>query len=150
MASFPSSFRADSRQIHADHQALATELLHLDTALDHLEDGVLEQLHTTDDVVRCGHRLAELLPEHFRREETLLFGPVAQVSPELREFSREMRHQHDLLRQQLIEFHSALEQLNHGRDAAAAIDRVRQTGRRLAHEMSEHMAVEEQQLDGFL
>lgn len=150
MASFPSSFRADSRQIHNDHQALATELLHLDAALDHLEDGVLEQLHTTEDVVRCGHRLAELLPEHFRREESLLFGPVAQVSPELREFAREMRRQHDLLRQQLIHFHDALEQLNRGNDINGAIERVRDTGRRLAQEMSEHMAVEEEQLDGFL
>jgi hemerythrin-like domain-containing protein len=150
MATFPSNFRTDSRQIHADHQALATELLHLDSALDQLGEGVLSQLDTAEDVARCGHRLAELLPEHFRREETLLFGTVAQVSPELREFSREMRHQHDLLRQRLIEFHNALEQMSHGKDVGTAVEHVRETGRLLAKEMSEHMAVEEDQLDGFL
>ncbi len=150
MATFPRSFGADSARIHRDHQALVGELNTLDGALDELAGGtgVFANLHSAETICRCGQRLAEVLPEHFSREETTLLETVAQISPELAEFTREIRQQHEELRQRVAEFSRALKELEAGSEKA--IDAVREAGKALAREMTRHIALEENQLGGFL
>jgi len=152
MATFPTNFRSDTARIHRDHQALVPQLVELDSALDELAGSaqVFANLYSAEKVCRCGRFLAEALPEHFSREEQSLFTTVAEVSPELDEFAREMRRQHDQLRQLLSDFSRAVQALEGGDDLAASVDLVKEKGKLLAREMSEHIALEENQLGGFL
>lgn len=152
MATFPASFPADSEKVHCEHQALITELGELDAALDELicDSQVFADLAPARKVCACGRHLADTLPEHFRREEAAILNPVARVSPELAEFTQEMRRQHQALRARLADFCRALEALEAAQDLDQAVAYVKQQGKQLAREMSNHIALEENQLGGFL
>ncbi len=152
MATFPITFRSDSSRIHRDHYALRDELLVLEAALDGL--GADAGIHTgplpSTTVRGCCRHLAEVLPGHFRHEETTMLETVAGISPELAEFSRQMRQAHEALRRRLLEFCHAAQELETGYDADASVAAVKQSGKRFVAEMTAHIALEEDQLDGFL
>lgn len=75
---------------------------------------------------------------------------VAGISPELAEFSRQMRQAHDALRRRLLEFCHAAQELETGYDADASVAAVQESGKLFIREMAAHIALEEDQLDGFL
>lgn len=152
MASFTPAFHTASHKVHCEHQELINQLAELDAALDELVcySEVFANLASAGQVCRCGRRLAELLPEHFGREESTVLTTVAQVSPELADFAREMRCQHDQLRLRLSNFCRAVEQLESGQDLDDCICRLKQDGKMLASELTSHVALEESQLQGFL
>ncbi|MBZ5648377.1 MAG: hemerythrin domain-containing protein [Acidobacteriia bacterium] len=152
MATFPITFRSDSNRIHCDHRVLINELIELDGALDALggDSGVLADRAPAAKVRRCSRHLAEALPDHFRHEEATVLDTVARVSPELAEFARQMRHEHDQLRRRLLEFCHAAQELEAGHDIAGSVEAVKESGKQLARDMTSHIALEEQQLDGFL
>ncbi len=150
MATFPTTFRADSAKVHDEHQAVAQELLELEAALDELTATAdPAAVRTSCKVCASGRRLAEIMPEHFTREEQTVLATVAAVSPELTEFAREMTRQHDRMRLHLLEFCSALKEMeDSGREEAVA--RVKELGHGLAREMRHHITLEDFELDGFL
>ena len=152
MATFTPAFHNASHRVHGEHQLLLNELTELNIALDELVcySEVYADLAAAQRVCRCGHHLAELLPEHFVREESTVLATIAKVSPELREFAREMVLQHQQLRRRLDSFSSALADLERAEDIDAAVFRVKEEGKRLARELTDHIVLEENELDGFL
>jgi len=152
MATFTPGFRSVSRQIHSDHESLIDELNELEGALDDLagSSALFAYRAAAECVARCGQRLSQMLPEHFMREETLLFDIVAKVSPELMDFAREMRSQHQALRGHLGRFCTAVQQLDEPPDRALAVNAATESGRTLATELREHVLLEESELTGFL
>ncbi len=152
MATFPVSFRSDSDRIHGEHKALFVEITEFQQALDDLACGgeVFANLYGTERLGHHGRRLANLLPDHFQREEATLLPTIAHVSPELEEFAGEVRREHMQLRERLAEFCHVLDRLESGDDAAETVDALKKTGRALAHELNAHIALEESQLGGFL
>lgn len=147
MASLSIDFRIASEKIHGEHQALIEELRELDGALDELASAP-DLAATAQQVCRCGKTLFDLLPGHFTREETTVLATVARVSPELAEFAREMRRQHDRLRFRLDEFCRAVEATERGGDHA--IEQLCERGKLLARELVDHVMLEEEELGGFL
>ncbi len=158
MGTFPASFRSASHQVHDDHQSLMSELKALDLALDELAHPA-----AAEKICRRLRVLSKIVPEHFATEETELLEVVARISPELKDFSAEMKRQHQSICTLLLELRLAAENLRQHNSAGAAdnradgatqieaaIARVRSIGKSLALELSDHVQLEEDQLAGFL
>ncbi len=152
MAALASSFWAESKAVHSEHQALLEDLNELDLALDGLEcySEVFADLATAGQVLACGGRVAKLLPAHFAHEEETVLSGVAKISPELAEFAAEMRSQHGHLRAQMTDFCLALERLRAGDDLGETLYELKERGKAFTSAMRSHVALEEQRLQGFL
>ncbi len=161
MGTFPASFRSASQKVHDDHESLVREVAELQAALDALaHPAVAEQ------VCRRVRVLSQMVPEHFGQEVAELLAVVARISPELNEFAGEMKRQHQSICGRLLDFRLAAENLRqnlpvlrrNGMEAErsraaeieAAISRAKDIGKALAEELSNHVALEEDQLAGFL
>ncbi len=151
MATFPIGFRSDSTRIHGEHQQLLAQLADLAAALEALGPSTLSV-----DPLGAGRlrrslaRLEQLLPAHFRHEENTVLDAVAPVSPELAEFSRQMRQQHQRFTGRLKEFAGAVARLEAGNHGEPSPRQVQQAGEELANDLATHIALEEDQLNGFL
>jgi hypothetical protein len=161
VGTFPASFRSASQQVHDDHESLMSELVELDAALNELA-------HPAGAELICARlrTLSHVVPEHFTREEEELLAVVAKISPELNDFASEMKRQHQSICGRLVDFRLAAENLREqsstmARDRAAggakhtaqieaALARVKEIGKALAEELTNHVALEEDQLAGFL
>lgn len=152
MATLTATFRAETGKVHRDHQILAQLLRSLDVALDGLVcyAEVFADLASAARVNRCGRQLIDHFPEHCRREEELVLGPVSEVSPELAEFCREMKSEHTELFARLANFGAALDELDKAEDINEAVCHVKERGKELTAEMRRHVANEEHELSGFL
>ncbi len=151
MATFPSSFRSDSARIHGEHQELLLQLADFISSLEALGPSTLSvDPLGAGRLRRSTSRLELALPAHFRREEATLLDAVAPVSPELAEFSRQMRHEHQRFTGRLSAFTAAVADLEAGDHGGASLRKVQAEGETLAHDLVEHIALEENQLDGFL
>ncbi len=145
MGTFPASFRSASQKVHDDHEALSQELAELDTALEELAHSA-----GAERICRRIRLLSQVVPEHFGREEEELLAVVEKVSPELKVFAGEMKRQHQAICKLLVDFCFAAEELRQARNGEASIDKVKGKGKLLAQELSNHVALEEDQLAGFL
>ncbi len=152
MATLTPAFRADSERIHKEHQILGHILTRLESALDHLVcySEVYANLATADDVRRYGRQLAEQFPGHCRREEAALLDPIAEVSPELGEFCKQMRNEHQDLLVRLATFSSALDAFDKAEDLYEAVCRLKDVGKELTGDLRRHVETEERELSGFL
>ena len=151
MATFPNSFRNDSARIHGEHQELLTQLADFVSALEALGPSTLSvDPLGAGRLRRSASRLQEFLPSHFRREENTLLDAVAPVSPELAEFARQMRQEHQRFAGRLAAFAALVAEMEAGNHGGGWLQKVQQTGEVLAHDLAEHVALEEHQLDGFL
>jgi len=151
MATFPITFRSDSASIHDEHQRLLMALSELASALEAMGPSSLSvDPLGAGRVRRSAGRLQDLLPSHFRHEETVLFDAVAPVSPELTEFARQMRREHGQFTARLTEFVAAVARLESGDGGGRSFAGVKEEGELLSHDIAAHIALEEQQLDGFL
>lgn len=151
MATFPNSFRSDSARIHGDHQELLAQLADFLSAVEALGPTTLSvDPLGAGRLRRSASRLERFLPAHFRREESTLFEAVAPVSPELAEFARQMRCEHQQFVVRLGRFVAEVAELEAGDHGGAGLRKVQQAGELLAHDLAEHVALEEDQLDGFL
>ena len=152
MATLTPAFRADSERIHSEHQILGHILTKLESALDHLVcySEAYANLATADDVRRYGRQLAEHFPGHCRREETAVLGPISEVSPELDEFCKQMRNEHQDLLVRLATFSSALDAFDKAEDLYDAVCRLKDVGRELTGDLRRHVETEERELSGFL
>jgi hypothetical protein len=152
MACFTPAFRVESEQIHNEHKAITEDLVQLERCLDRLVcyAEVFADLSSAAELRSRGRQLARQLPEHCQREEARLLDAVADVSPELAEFSRQMKLAHESLLAQLRAFARELEELENSSDLEIAIRQVKAEGRELARQLREHVAVEEHELSGFL
>jgi iron-sulfur cluster repair protein YtfE (RIC family) len=151
MATFPNSFRTDSARIHGEHQELLTQLADLISALEALGPSTLSvDPLGAGRLRRSASRLEGLLPAHFRREEATLLDAVAPVSPELAEFARQMRQEHQRFTARMSAFVFSVAELESGNHGGSSLRKVQETGEVLAHDLAEHIALEEHQLDGFL
>ncbi len=143
---------SESKAIHDEHLSLIGDLAQLDGGLRRLEcySEVFANLAGAEQVKYYGRRLASQLPEHFRREEETVLATVSKVSPELAGFAQQMRHEHEELRARLAAFSSALEQLEAAQDLYEAICQLHERGKALTQQLGRHVALEEQELSGFL
>jgi hemerythrin-like domain-containing protein len=152
MASLSRTFAADTHRVHGEHETLIDDLSHLDRALDRLDcySEVFANLAGADEVHFYSRKLIEQLPGHFDREEATVLEPVARVSPPLEVLVRELKKEHESLRSGLVAFSIALEELDAADDLYEAISQVKELGKDLVCEISRHVALEEQELAGFL
>lgn len=152
MATLTAEFLAGTKRIHKEHKALERVLRELEVALDRLTcySEVFADLAGADEVRRCSRLLARVLPEHCRREETAVLDPVSDVSPQLRIFCQEMRQEHREVLAQLDSVMLAVQDLDRAEDLPEAIWHLKEQGKQLTTELRRHVAVEEQELSGFL
>lgn len=150
MATLTPSFRDQSRRIHAEHAGLLEQLDALERELDRVVPGPdgfdALRLSAVQPLVES---LLDELPGHCEREERHLLGPVAEVSPELAEFSRAMKREHDAMLADLRALQGALAGLSSTTDSTA-LGRLREEGIRIAGELRRHVRAEERELSGFL
>ncbi len=151
MATITPAFQNAYRQVHCEHEQLLQSLKWLDAALDELVSysEVYANLAPLEKLREHGRLLAQMLPEHFDREEASMHGTVAKVSPELAEFACEMQRQHQHLRASLMEFCRSVEYLETTQDLDDSIWKVKQQGKLLTCAMMDHIKAEEEQLSGF-
>jgi iron-sulfur cluster repair protein YtfE (RIC family) len=152
MASLSNAFCTESQKVHGDHETLVQELGELQWALDNLVcySEVFADLATAGKVRELGHHMKALLPTHFVREEATVLATVARISPELAEFAEEMKRQHKQLGAEFKTFLAALAEFEGSSDLDTAVCHIKESGTQFAHDLSEHVALEERQLSGFL
>ncbi len=152
MGTLTPTIREEGARIHYEHQALEQLLRELNSALDQLVcyGEVLADFRAARQILQYGRQLIELVPEHCRREEAVLFEPVSGVSPELAEFCTQMKDEHTDLLLRLDAFRTALDDFNRADDLSEAICKLKEQGKELTRELREHVATEEQELSGFL
>jgi hypothetical protein len=145
MPEMTEAFRSDSQLIHHEHRALSSELAALEFALDSLicYSEVFTNLAATERVYRCGCHLARTLPVHFENEEATVLAEIGRLSPELNEFSEEMKRQHRELRQQLTRFCLLVDQVEGSSDIEGAVSEVKEHGLQFARALAAHMDAEE-------
>lgn len=145
MPEITAAFRSDSQLIHHEHQALSSELAALEFALDSLicYSEAFTHLAATERVYRCGRHLARTLPVHFENEEATVLAEIASLSPELNEFSAEMKRQHQELRQQLTRFCLLIDQVEGSSDIERTVSEVKDHGLQFARALAAHMDAEE-------
>jgi hemerythrin-like domain-containing protein len=152
MATLTAAFQSGSKRVHYEHGVLVQQLRALDLELDYLQ-GHLEtagSLIAAKRIQLYASQLADELPSHFLREEQTVLASVAGVSRQLELFAEEMKAQHRDLRQRLNLFCQAIDQLETAEDLAAAVGEIREKGKALTGELGRHIALEEQELSGFL
>ena len=152
MAILTPAFRSDSERIHSEHEVLLDKLTEMERALDHLAvrpDALADGANI--EVVRgVGLKLTVEWPDHCRREEEELLKTVAEVSPELSDFCRRMREEHQVLMAQLALFRVDLQDLKDACDSRAAVEHLIDDGTKLARALRQHVELEERELSGFL
>ena len=152
MATLTQTFNRETKKAHDDHYVLNEELHAMDLALEHLGNAFddTETMAAAKQVQMIAAQLRDELPDHFLHEELGILTTVAEVSPELDYFAREMRRQHQSLLQNLERLRRAMELLETGTETTAALIKVKTLGRAFSKELSRHIAAEEEELRGFL
>ena len=145
MASLDPNFHQETLSIHQEHEELLAQLKRLDEALDQIVcySEIFTDLATANQLVSEGRWVAEWLPKHYAHEEKTVLETIAQMSPELESFAREMKRQHNEIRFRLERFREHLEHLSENRDLEAAVLELKADGKDLTRLMRLHMAVEE-------
>ncbi len=111
---------------------------------------VSADLSTAKELRNRGWRLAQQWPEHCRREEEQVLDVVAEISPELAEFGRQMKQAHAAMLVRLQAFCQALQSLEDFDDLDNAVWQLKEEGKELVQQLRQHVAVEERELSGFL
>jgi hemerythrin-like domain-containing protein len=150
MAKLTPVFSTEAERIHREHADQLHYLAELDRALDHLNVAAEGDSDAFSQVHLYGRLLTTGLPEHFLREERALLDTVAEVSPQLAEFAREMKREHEVLCVRMAEFCRALDEVQDADDPSAAMETLRAQGKELTGELGRHIALEEHELSGFL
>ncbi|HEX9760409.1 MAG TPA: hemerythrin domain-containing protein [Candidatus Acidoferrales bacterium] len=149
MSSLTPTFHARAERIHREHevieQTLADLELNLERMTTHPENG-----EPAGMVCRSGRELAKVLPPHCKREEEDLHDVVADVSPQLQEFTRLMKEQHQTLMARLNEFVAVLQTFESNPGAPGGREMLIQEGKSLVRDIRRHVATEETELKGFL
>lgn len=152
MATLTKGFVKESEKVHHEHYVLTEELHALELALDRLRPDFedFSNLTAAKQIQMFVRQLMDEIPVHFLREEREILTTVADVSPELDFFAREMRNQHADLKDRLEKLGRAIGGLEKTEDLPAAVADVREQGKAFTREMAQHISVEEQELSGFL
>ncbi len=148
MAVLTQEFRNHTQTNHHEHEQLMQELGKLAGALEavvcHFE--VYTDLGPAQQVGKYGRELSRWLPEHFRHEEQQVLAPLAQMSPELQMFVRQMVREHRDLSERLRAFCLTVEQLEDTPDLAETIQEMKRLGSEFAERLASHMGAEENKL----
>jgi hemerythrin-like domain-containing protein len=152
MATLTQAFHKESEKVQHQHYILKEELHALELALEHLTANLNHpaNLIAAKQIQMYARQLADELPLHFQHEEHTILTTVAEISPELDFFAREMKHQHEDLRVSLASFCAAIDALGTSDDLPATVETVRAEGKAFVHQLKEHIAIEERELSGFL
>ena len=145
-------FQVEAERIHNDHQEMLRELATLNLALGHMGTGSkdMTDLHCVVKARAITLSLTRQLPEHCMREENILYGTIAEVSPELAIFVEEMKREHITLFAMLNSFCVALDELANASDLQAAVLNLRELGMDVSRALRHHITAEEHELQGFL
>lgn len=144
------TLQSDSEVIRREHHELMVQLDRLDAALDKIVcySEIFCDLAKANQVLSRGNWVAEWLPGHNAYEETSVLDTIAQMSPDLASFAREMKQQHIEIRVRLGAFRQHIEQLAQKRDLETAVADLKEEGKRLTRMIRRHMAAEENKLAG--
>jgi hemerythrin-like domain-containing protein len=136
--------------IHQEHDQLMAQLEQLDAALEKLVcySELFSDLATANHAAAESKWIAEWLPRHYQHEETTVLAQIAQVSPELAAFAREMKRQHKQLRLRLENLREMLNHLPSAPDLEGAVGAVKRAGSDFTRAMRLHIAAEEKKFSG--
>jgi Hemerythrin HHE cation binding domain len=95
-------------------------------------------------------RLEDDLARRLAFREQVEPALASPFSPQMAEFVRQLRSDHEELRHWLARFARALEGFARARDPFGAVCRIKEEGQQLARQMARHVALEESELAGFL
>lgn len=149
MASLTPTFHQRAEQIHREHETIEQTLVDLEMNLERMTAHP-ENPEPGEMVGRSGRTLAKVLPPHCKREEEELHEVVADISPQLKEFTRVMKQQHQALMARLDEFVAVLQTYERNTGAPGGRDLLIQEGKSLVRDIRRHVATEETELSGFL
>lgn len=140
-----SHVHADVSAIHEEHHELVAQLDEMDAALEKLVcySELFSDLATANQALARGKWMAEWLPRHYQCEETTVLATIAEMSPELASFSREMKRQHKQLRLRLENLREMLNRLPAATDMEGAVTSVKLAGGEFTRMMRLHIAAEE-------
>jgi len=150
MASVDSSYHQHTTSIHQEHKELAAQLEKLDAALDKMVSfsEVFTDLATANQAASQCKWLTEWLPKHYQHEETTVLATIAQMSPELASFAREMKRQHKEMRLRLENLREMLNHLHDSADFESAVNATKRAGTDWTRAMRRHMTAEEKKFAG--
>jgi hemerythrin-like domain-containing protein len=140
------------KKIRVEHRELMDQLGQFERALNPIEwySELSPELNGIERIKYFGNRLLSQLLDHFHREEKMVLAGVAQIGPELAEFSRKMHLEHEAMRGRLAALSHALEQLEDADNMCDALFQIKEQGRALARQLATHVAREESELEQWL
>lgn len=147
MSHLTPTFHARAEEIHREHEIIAQTLVDLEVHLGRMAAHPQSREHA-GEVCRAARELDRVLPAHCRREEQELHDVVADISPQLEEFTRVMKQQHQVLMARLNVYLmtvNACEVLGPTELHEHLVDE----GKALVRAIQRHVAVEERELSGF-
>ena len=139
-----------SMTLQREHNELMSRLDALDAALEQIVcyAEIFSDLATANQALQEGRWVEQWLPRHQAYEETSVLETIANMSPELAGFAREMRRQHNEMRLRLESFREHIEHLGENRDLETAVTELKREGKDLTRMMRLHMAREDKTLSG--
>jgi hemerythrin HHE cation binding domain-containing protein len=151
MAGTGSKPKLDPKIIRDEDRKLIDGLAEFEAALDHLDcyAEVFASLEGSQRILDCLRRLESDLSSRNAWKEHLEMETISRISPELGEFARELKQEHEELRAGLRELSAAVEQLKTVDDLYEAISQIKEKGKRLAQQIGRHLALEESELASY-
>ena len=151
MAGTGSKPKLDPKIIRDEDRKLIEGLAELEAALDHLDcyAEVFVSLEGSERILDCLRRLERGLSSRNAWKEHLEMETISRISPELGEFARELKQEHEELRAGLRELSAAVEQLKTVDDLYEAISQIKEKGKQLARQIGRHLALEESELASY-
>jgi len=148
VTNFDPTLRAHAAAIESEHQQVMAQLDQLDLALEKIVcySDVFADLASANQAISGSKWLAEWLPRHYQHEETTVLAAIAQMSPDLASFAREMKQQHRQMRLRLENLRELLNHLPQAQDLEVAVDAVRKAGAEFTRGMRLHMSSEDKKL----
>jgi hemerythrin HHE cation binding domain-containing protein len=134
--------------VHDDHLHLLDSLYELDAAVNSLEcyAEVFANLAGLNRAQHVARTLATELPHHFAMEECGLLTNLAELSPDLEQFTQAMELEHRRLDGQLVKLLGELDQVAYNSDLEYAIDHVKEQSDAFVRHMIAHMQAEEKRV----
>lgn len=150
MASLDPNFHQESVSLLREHDELRARLDQLDATLEQIicYSEIVTDLATASRALSQERWIAEFLPRHYAHEESTVLTTIAQMSPELAAFAREMQRQHEDLRRRLETLHDHIAHLGENRDIEAAVAELKREGKDFTRMMRLHMSMEDNKLAG--
>jgi FtsZ-binding cell division protein ZapB len=136
-----------TEELRGEHAEMLSRLADLDRALESLVcfADFYADLSAVAPAQELAFWLAPRLAEHFASEEHGILAQIGQKGPEAATFTREMKRQHQEIREHLEAFLRAANAFQTAADLQQSISDLKEEGKALSSFMAAHMGAEERE-----